>query len=49
VIDLSVLRLLLVAVVGWLDGREREAIAYLTEENRFFADRSVRGVSVDRR
>jgi putative transposase len=34
VIDVSVLRLLLVAITGWLDRREREALAYLIEENR---------------
>ena len=33
-IDVSVLRLLLLAVIGWLDRREREAMAYLLEENR---------------
>jgi transposase InsO family protein len=35
VIDPSVLRLLLLAITGWLDRREREALAYLIEENRF--------------
>jgi hypothetical protein len=34
VFDVSVLRLLLLAVAGWLDRREREALAYLIEENR---------------
>jgi transposase InsO family protein len=34
VIDVSVLRLLLLTVTGWLDGREREALAYLIEKNR---------------
>jgi hypothetical protein len=34
VIDVSVLRLLLFTVTGWLDRREREAITYLIEENR---------------
>ena len=33
-IDLSVLRLLLLTITGWLDHREREALAYLAEENR---------------
>ena len=33
-IDVSVLRLLLLALIGWLDHREREALAYLIEENR---------------
>jgi hypothetical protein len=34
VIDVSAVRLLLVAVTGWLDRREREALAYLIEESR---------------
>jgi hypothetical protein len=34
VIDISALQLLLVAVTAWLDRREREALAYLIEENR---------------
>jgi transposase InsO family protein len=34
VIDVSVLRLLLLAITGWLDRQEREALAYLIEENR---------------
>jgi transposase InsO family protein len=34
VIDVSVLRLLLLAITGWLDRRERETLAYLIEENR---------------
>jgi hypothetical protein len=34
VIDVSVLQLLLLAMTGWLDRREREALAYLIEENR---------------
>jgi putative transposase len=34
VIDGSVLQLLLLAVTGWLDRREREMIAYLIEDNR---------------
>ena len=33
-IDVSVLRLLLLTITGWLDRREREALAYLIEENR---------------
>ena len=33
-IDVSVLRLLLLALIGWLDHREREVLAYLIEENR---------------
>jgi transposase len=34
VIDVSVLRLVLLTITGWLDRREREALAYLIEENR---------------
>jgi transposase InsO family protein len=34
VIDVSMLRFLLLCVTGWLDRREREALAYLVEENR---------------
>jgi len=34
VIDASVLRLVLLILTGWLERREREAIAYLVEENR---------------
>jgi hypothetical protein len=34
VIDVWVLRLLLLAMTGWLDRQEREALAYLIEENR---------------
>jgi len=34
VIDPSVLRLVLLVLTGWLGRREREAIAYLVEENR---------------
>jgi putative transposase len=34
VVDISSLRLLLVALVSWLDQRQQEALAYLIEENR---------------
>jgi putative transposase len=34
VIDVSALQMLLGALVGWLDRQEREALAYLMEENR---------------
>jgi hypothetical protein len=34
VIDLAVLHLVLGVLTGWLDRREREAVAYLIEENR---------------
>ena len=33
-IDLGALPILLSALTGWLDRREREAVAYLIEENR---------------
>jgi hypothetical protein len=32
--DVSALQMLLLVLTGWLDRREREAIAYLMEENR---------------
>jgi hypothetical protein len=34
VVDVTILRLLLLAITGWLDRQEREALAYLIEENR---------------
>jgi hypothetical protein len=34
VIDLSALQMLLMVLTGWLDRRDREALAYLIEENR---------------
>jgi transposase InsO family protein len=34
VIDVSALQMLLVVLTGWLDRRERNALAYLLEENR---------------
>jgi hypothetical protein len=34
VIDLATLQLMLGVLTGWLDRREREAVAYLIEENR---------------
>ena len=40
--DPSALRMLLMAVTGWLDRREREALAYLIEENRLLR-RQLRG------
>ena len=33
-IDLGALQMVLGALTGWLDRREREAVAYLIEENR---------------
>jgi hypothetical protein len=34
VIDPAALQIVLMALTGWLDRREREVIAYLLEENR---------------
>jgi hypothetical protein len=42
VIELSALRLMLMVVIGWLDRRERDAIAYLVEENHLL-HRQLRG------
>jgi hypothetical protein len=53
VIDVSVLRLLLLALTGWLDRQEREALAYLIEENRILrqqvGQRRLRFTDDDRR
>jgi len=53
VIDVSVLRLLLLAITGWLDRQEREALAYLIEENRVLrrqvGQRRLRFTDDDRR
>jgi hypothetical protein len=53
VIDVSVLRLLLLTITGWLDRREREALAYLIEENRLLrrqvGGRRLRFTDDDRR
>jgi hypothetical protein len=35
VIDPAALQMVLGVLTGWLDCREREAVAYLIEENRF--------------
>ena len=52
-IDVSVLRLLLLAITGWLDRQEREALAYLIEENRVLrrqvGQRRLRFTDDDRR
>ncbi len=52
-IDVSILRLLLLAITGWLDHQEREALAYLIEENRFLrrqvVPRQLRFTDDDRR
>jgi transposase InsO family protein len=53
VIDVSVLRLLLLRITSWLDRREREALAYLAEENRLLrrqlGERRLRFTDDDRR
>lgn len=41
-IDPSALKLLLMVLTGWLERREREALAYLIEENRLLR-RQLRG------
>jgi transposase InsO family protein len=43
VIDFSALQLLLMGLTGWLERREREAIAYLIEENRLLRRQLGRG------
>jgi hypothetical protein len=35
VLDVAVLQMVFGVLTGWLERREREAIAYLIEENRF--------------
>jgi hypothetical protein len=34
VIDMSALQMVLAVLIGWLDRQDREALAYLIEENR---------------
>ena len=52
-IDRSTLQMLLMVVTGWLDRREREALAYLIEENRLlrrqFGGRRLHLTDDDRR
>src|SRR5262249_1709210 len=49
VIDVAVLQIVLRVLTGWLERREREAIAYLTEERTGFPDVSwARGGSGSR-
>ena len=52
-IDVSVLRFLLLCITGWLDRRERDALAYLIEENRLLrrqlGGRRLRFTDDDRR
>jgi hypothetical protein len=38
VVDVPSLRVLLAALVGWLDRQQQEALAYLIEENRILRD-----------
>jgi hypothetical protein len=52
VIDLSALQLVLLVLIGWLECQEREAIAYLIEENRLrrqLGGRRLRFTDADRR
>jgi transposase InsO family protein len=53
VIDVTAVRLFLLVVAGWLDRRERDAIAYLVEENRLLhrqvGARRLRLTDADRR
>jgi len=53
VIDPTALRIVLSVLIGWLDRREREAVAYLIEENRLLrhqlASRRLRLTDDDRR
>ena len=52
-IDPAALHIVLMALTGWLDGRERQAVAYLIEENRLLrrqlGDRRLRLTDDDRR
>jgi hypothetical protein len=53
VIDVAAFRMLLLVVTGWLERRERDAIAYLIEENRLLhpqlGGRRLRLTDADRR
>jgi hypothetical protein len=53
VIDPTVLQMVLAVLTGWLDRREREAVAYLVEENRLLrrqlGNRRLRLTDDDRR
>jgi len=53
VIDPSALQMVLLVLTGWLERREREAIAYLIEENRLLrrqlGNRRLRLTDNDRR
>jgi putative transposase len=52
-IDLAALRMVLGVLTGWLDCREREAVAYLVDENRLLrrqlGTRRLRLTDADRR
>jgi len=53
VIDMSALRMWFGVLIGWLDRQERDALAYLIEENRILraqlAGRHLRLTDEDRR
>jgi len=53
VINIAALQMVLGVLTGWLERREREAIAYLIEENRFLrrqlGERRLRLTDADRR
>jgi hypothetical protein len=53
VIDVPVVRLLLLTIARWRDRQEREALAYLIEENRLLwrqlGGRRLRLIDADRR
>jgi len=53
VIDAAALQIVLSVLTGWLDRREREAVAYLVEENRLLrrqlGGRRLRFTDYDRR
>ena len=52
-INIAALQMVLGVLTGWLERREREAIAYLIEENRFLrrqlGERRLRLTDADRR
>src|SRR5207248_2423737 len=45
VVDAFLLRMLLAALIGWLDRRQQETVAYLVEENRVLRKQLQAGVS----
>jgi hypothetical protein len=46
VIDRSAFQMLVMDLTGWLEHREREALAYLVEENRLLRRQLVGGASI---